>query len=172
MPTASGMLQGSPMRLALWLAIFSASAGIGAPPTAREYYEELKASGAIKSIWKYGGFEDNDQPSFKLMSKVGDIEAEAKKSGDIAAVQRMQGRENDLVFDPYNKGIEAGLQFFYQDKAESNSYSMTITSPFKGKITYTINWSTLRFRVLLVSSGKHVPQPLDVTGRCELIHPG
>jgi hypothetical protein len=159
------------MKFILCLAMYAAFAGMGASVTAREYYEELKASGGIKSMWKYACFEDNDQPSFKIMSKVSDIEADAKQSGDSAAVRTMQGRENDLVFDPYNKGIEAGLQFFEQDKADPNAYSRIIKSPFTGKITYTFNWNTLRFRVVVISSGKHVPAPLDLTGKCELIQP-
>jgi hypothetical protein len=158
------------MRLLLCLAMFSASAGVSAAPTAREYYEELKASGAIKPMWKYACFEDNDQPSFKLMSRVGDLKASAE-SGDTAAIQTMQGRENDLVFLPYNKGIEAGLQFFYYQRSEQNSYTEEITTPFKGKMTYTFNWSTLRFRLFVISSGKHVPPPLEITGKCEVIRP-
>jgi hypothetical protein len=159
------------MKLAVCIAILSAFAGLSAPLTAREYYEELRATGTIKSMWKYACFEDNDQPSFKLMSKVGDIKADAKRSGDTAAIQIMQGRENDLAFDPYNKGIEAGLQFFYQNKTEPNSYSRPINNPFNGEMTYTVNWSTLRFRLLVIPSGKHVPPSLDTTGKCELIHP-
>jgi hypothetical protein len=158
------------MKTVLFLFAYVAIAGLSGPLTAREYYEELKASGALAN-WKYACFDDRESPNFKVMLKVSDVIAEATQSGDKETVQAMHGRENDLVFQPYNKGIAAGLQTFEQDPSDSSAYSQTVQSPIKAKMTYTFNWATLRYRFIMFSTGKHVPPPLDITGKCELIRP-
>jgi hypothetical protein len=141
-------------------------------PTAREYYEELKASGTLhRNGDEYACFDDDDKPNFTIMAKVSDIIAKASERNDELTLQRMKGRENSLVVLPYNKGIAAELQIYDREGSNDSVYSRTIQYPFKAKITYTFTWATLRYRIEIASTGKHVPPPYFMTGKCELINP-
>jgi len=152
------------------------SSAPASPKTAREYFDELKAANAFNHIRdEYVCFdEDNSEPFFAVLARARDVGRMLKQVGDTAGAKRLEKSDfaNGLFVQMYNRGIGAGEQIYDSLSAEGTDFVDVFNSPFNGKMTYSINWDTGRYRraVYDTDHSKDVPA-LRFNGKCELIHP-
>jgi hypothetical protein len=159
--------------LAMLLAGAVLSPGQGQPRTARDYYNELKAANNFNRYKDtFVCFADDDAPSFSVMSRGSDIINEMKNTGlaPDKALLRMKGY---LYVETYYKGIGNEPVIFAPMGRDGTDWEMQFSSPFRGQIVYSINWTTGRFRqsVYALDQSKAIPAEQRY-GKCELIHPG
>jgi hypothetical protein len=144
-----------------------------ATPSARDYYYELKAANNF-SHYKdiYVCFRDDGVPSFAVMSKGSEIIEEMKKVGETPSKEVLQAK-NLLFVEIYYKGVPHAIQLFSPvAEKEGTDYDIQFKSPFHGRIIYSINWITGRYRMIVYALDNSKTLPADESsGKCELIHP-
>ena len=143
-----------------------------ATPSAREYYNELKAANNF-SHYKdiYVCFRDDDVPSFVVMGRGSDIIEEMKKVGEAPSKEILQAK-NFLFVETYYKGVSNKIELFSPVGKDGTDYDIEFKSPIHGRMVYSISWITGRYRMMLyaLDHSKTLPANED-SGKCELIHP-
>jgi S1-C subfamily serine protease len=146
------------------------------PQSARDYFSELKATNAFKSYRdEYACFDDgSSEPSFAVVAKASDVVRMMKKAGATANAHKLEQSEfkDSLFVQMYYKGVGSGEQIYDARGTEGTDFVIVFSSPIKGKMTYSINWATGRYRraVYALDHSETLPA-LEFSGKCELIHP-
>jgi S1-C subfamily serine protease len=146
------------------------------PQSARDYFNELKATNAFKSYRdEYACFDDgSSEPSFAVVAKASDVVRMMKKAGATANAHKLEQSafKDSLFVQMYYKGVGSGEQIYDATGTEGTDFVIVFSSPIKGKMTYSINWATGRYRraVYALEHSKTLPA-LEFSGKCELIHP-
>jgi hypothetical protein len=159
------------------------------PLSARDYYNELKAANNFNHYSDtYVCFRDDDSPSFAVISSGSDIIDEMRKAGhtpekemleskDLLFVQTyFKGVANTLIsYDPVpgKEGTAWDTEFGNAAASRNGTPTATPTKPLHGRIVYSINWKTGRYRMLIYALDYNKSVPADEgSGKCEVIHPG
>jgi hypothetical protein len=140
--------------------------------SARDYFNELKAANNF-SHYKdtFVCFSDDDNPGFAVISRGTDVLDEMRKAGVKPDKLMIQSR--DLLFvETYYKGISNDTAIYDPVGKSGTQWFGEFTSPMHGKIVYSFNWVTGRYRmsVYVLDRSQTVPAK-EVFGKCELIHP-
>lgn len=146
--------------------------------TAREYFTELKAANTFNHYKdEYVCFRDDDVPSFAVVAKIDDIIDHMKKSGETTGAKDLTAAKGGLIVETYYKGVSNKADIFDPAKRDDSlgntkDYSYEFAGKTPGKILYSINWATGRYRerVYMYQKSKAVPA-VEGSGKCELIHP-
>ena len=145
------------------------------PQSARDYFNELKATNAFKSYRdEYVCFDDgSSEPSFAVVARATDAVRMMKKAGATANAHKLEQSEfkDSLFVQMYYKGVGSGEQIYNASGTEGTDFVIVFSSPIKGKMTYSINWATGRYRraVYALDQSRTLPA-LEFSGKCELIH--
>jgi hypothetical protein len=152
--------------------------GVSKAQTAREYFNEMRAAHALNRYAdEYVCFADDSIPSFAVIAKVNDLIEDMKKRSDTDGVKTLAQAKNGLIVHSYYKGVESGEgQIFDRagsDSPEGSTYAYEFLKPFHGKASYSINWTTGRYRYQIFEVKPSYASPLsgERSGKCELIHP-
>jgi hypothetical protein len=121
---------------------------VASAQSARDYFEEIR-SAKTKDIAR--AMEANGEP--------------AKQSAHL---------EDHLIVHTFFKGVANDLQIFDKAKGPSDTeWSSDFAEPFHGRAVYMINWDTGRYRYLIFALDHSAQMPAaEVSGKCQLIHPG
>jgi hypothetical protein len=155
------------------MSAFATFAQVKAPLTARDYFNELKAANNFNhysDTWVC--FHDDDVPSFAVISRGGDIIDEMKKAGHTPEKAVLLAK-NELFVQTYFKGVANTLQPYDPVPGkEGTDWDIEFGKPLHGRIVYSINWATGRYRMLTyaLDSNKTLPAAQS-SGKCEPIHP-
>jgi hypothetical protein len=162
------------MRLAFFLTAFllpTMPLQAQTPMTAREYYEELKTANTfvhVKDV--YACFRDDDQPSFAVMARGSDVIDEMKRAG-VTPTKAVMAGKNELVVETFYKGVSNKTEIFDPVGTDGTDYDVQFDKPFHGRILYSINWATGRYRMMVYALDHRKALPAyEVSGRCEVIH--
>ncbi|MGI8958792.1 MAG: hypothetical protein ACR2IV_03320 [Bryobacteraceae bacterium] len=95
-----------------------------------------------------------------------------KKAG-VTPDKLMIQSKNLLVVETYYKGVSNKTELYEPVGKEGTDWDIQFNSPMHGKMLYSINWVTGRYRltVYLLDKSKIIPAAQKF-GKCELIHPG
>jgi hypothetical protein len=151
----------------------SSSAANDQPHSARDYYNELKAANNFNHYKDtFVCFSDGEAPSFAVASRGSDIIDEMKKAGvspDKVVVQS----KNLLFVETYYKGISNKTEVYEPVGKDGTDWEIQFNTPIRGRMLYSINWVTGRYRlsVYALDHSKTIPAA-QTFGKCELIHPG
>jgi hypothetical protein len=155
--------------MVLVAAIFSF--GQTTPRAARDYFTELREA---KQLNRYSDtfvcFADDDVPSFAVISRGSDIIDEMKKAG-VTLVETVLQAKHLLFVETYYKGVGNKTETFSPVGKEGTDWDLEFASPFHGRMLYSINWATGRYRlsVYILDRSKATPSEQRY-GKCELIH--
>jgi len=146
--------------------------------SARDYFKELKEANTLNHYKdEYVCFRDDNIPSFAVVAKIADIIEHMRKSGDQVGVKDLAAAKDGLIVETYYKGVGNGGNIFDIAKradpsGDSKDYSYEFGGKNPGKILYSINWATRRYRerVFIYQKSRTIPAS-EGSGRCELIHP-
>jgi hypothetical protein len=146
-------------------------------PTARDYFNELKAANTFNHYKdEYVCWRDDDVPTFAVIAKGSDVIGFMEKAGNTAAAKELAPAKDSLFVQTYYKGV-GSEEYIYdpvkKDTTDQNQdYSVSFKGPFPGKMVYSINWATGRYllRVYMFQKSKTLPAT-EGAGKCELIHP-
>jgi len=141
--------------------------------TARDYYNELKAANNFNHYSDtYVCFRDDDSPSFAVISRGSDIIQEMKDSGHTPEKAVLLAK-NELFVQTYYKGVANSLNPYDSVPGkEGTDWDIEFGKPLHGRIVYSINWKTGRYRMLTYALDSNKTLPADESsGKCELIHP-
>lgn len=163
------------MRLAIVVLVLMGAAAVFAqdkPLTARDYFNELKAANNFNrysDTWVC--FRDDDSPSFAVMSRGTDILDEMKKVGHTPEKPVLLAK-NELFVQTYFKGVANSLDPYDPVPGkEGTDWDIEFGKPLHGRIVYSINWKTGRYRMLTYALDYNKTQPAyESSGKCELIH--
>jgi hypothetical protein len=152
------------------------AAGVSAqgkePRTARDYFNELKAANSFnhyKDI--YVCFADDDAPSFAVVARGSDIIDEMKKAGAVPDRVVLQAKRL-LFLETYYKGISNKTEVYEPVGREGTDWDIEFNSPIHGRMLYSINWTTGRYRLSVYALDHSKTIPADQKfGKCEEIHP-
>lgn len=143
------------------------------PLTARDYYNELKAANNfIHYSDTYVCFRDDDSPSFAIISRGSDIIDEMKVAGHTPEKVVVQAK--DLLFvQTYFKGVANTMETYDPVVGKKGTdWEIEFGKPLHGKIVYSINWTTGRYRMMTYALDYNKTLPADEgSGKCEVIHP-
>ncbi len=152
---------------------FLCLANVAQAQTAREYFNELKAANALNRYSdEYVCFRDDDVPTFVVIARVSKIIEHMKKAGITPGKDILEAKD-DMFLQTYYKGVASGGGELYQQVPKTDSeYDIEFMKPLHGRIIYSINWLTGRYRYLLYDLDDSNTLPtLESSGKCELIHP-
>jgi hypothetical protein len=154
---------------------FSAFAQTNSPLTARDYFNELKAANSFSHYSDtFVCFMDNDTPAFAVISRGSDIIDEMKSAGASANKLKTMLPVKSLLFvEKYYKGVGGKMEEYEPVGKDGTEWDAEFTSPFHGRMRYSINWTTGRYRfsVYALDRSKTLAASENF-GKCELIHPG
>ena len=164
------------MRLALFVLALMAAPVLAqhkAPQTARDYFNELKAANNFNHYKDtFVCFrDDDDTPSFAVISRGTDIIQEMKEAG--APLTKTVLQTKDLLFvETYYKGVSNKTEVYEPVGKDGTDWDIEFGSPLHGRMLYTINWTTGRYRlsVFALDHSKTIPA-YESFGKCEVIHP-
>jgi hypothetical protein len=148
--------------------------------TARDYYNELKASNdSSRALDQYRDefvcfADDAKAPSFAIIAKAADIIKMMKDAGNTAEAAKMeQTRFKDALYvQKYSKGVPSQELIFSPVGTDDTEFVAFFDTPFHGKMEYTFTWATGRYRLQVSATGQRKPPPpVVIYGKCELIHP-
>ena len=147
--------------------------GVAEAQTAREYFKELKEANAFNHYKdEYVCFRDDEVPSFIVAARGDHILEHMRKTGVTPGKETLQAKD-DLFVQSYHKGVanSEGELYMHVPKTESD-YEIEFMKPLHGRIVYSINWLTGRYRYMLydLDHSKTLPA-YEGAGKCELIHP-
>lgn len=166
------------MKLTVMLAVLvlSASSALAQdkpPQTARDYFNELKAANNFNHFSDtFVCFRDDDKPSFAVISRGTDIIDEMKQAGHTPEKAVLLAK-NELFVQTYYKGVANTLDPYDPVPGkEGTDWDIEFGKPLHGRIVYSINWKTGRYRMLTyaLNYNKMVPAG-ESSGKCEPIHP-
>jgi len=165
------------MRLAVAALVLVSSAAVSAqqgkePRTAHDYFNELKAANNFNHYKDtYVCFADDDAPSFAVIARGSDIIDEMKKVGAVPDKSVLQAKSL-LFVETYYKGVSNKTQVYEPVGKEGADWGIEFNSPIHGRMLYSINWTTGRYRLMVyaLDSSKTVPAD-EKSGKCEVIHP-
>lgn len=144
------------------------------PMTARDYFNELKAANQFNHYSDtFVCFRDDDSPSFAVISRGSDIIDEMKQAGHTPEKAVLTAK-NELFVQTYFKGVANSLvPYDPVPGKEGTDWDVEFGKPLHGRIVYSINWKTGRYRMLtyVLDYNKNVPAD-ESSGKCEPIHPG
>lgn len=146
------------------------------PKTAQDYFDELKSTNTLDRYQdEYVCFDDDDpEPSFAIVARARDVIRMMKKAGNPSQARKLEQSsiKDGLFVQGYYKGVPAAMQVYDGTGADGTDFMIAFDSPFKGKMTYSINWATDRYHrtVYDFSASKTMPS-LEFFGKCQLIHP-
>jgi hypothetical protein len=141
--------------------------------TARDYFKELKSANNF-SHYKdiYVCFKDDDVPSFVVIARGSDVIDEMKKAGEppdsaLSKVAKV------LFVEGYYKGVITQKTEMYDPVGtDGTDWDIEFHKPFHGRMLYSINWVTGRYREQVYDLDKNKDVALaEGSGKCELIHP-
>lgn len=146
--------------------------------SARGYFKELKQANAFNHYGdEYVCFRDDDVPSFAVVAKIDDIIDRMKTAGNKAGVKDLEKAKGGLTVETYYKGVSNGTDVFDArerdvQSGDSKDYSYKFAAKNPGKILYSINWATGRYRlrIFMYQKSRTIPA-VEGSGKCELIHP-
>jgi hypothetical protein len=139
--------------------------------TARDYYKELRDAGGLNRYKdEYACFADgDDNQMFMLVAKVSDTIAAMKDAHEDHGAEVLESYKKSILIAYVTKGVE-GRQWVFEP--EDSDYSMVFETPYPGKMKYSANWTTGRYRLQVYDKRKSTVNPvMEDTGKCELIHP-
>lgn len=140
--------------------------------TARDYYNELKAANNFNHYSDtYVCFRDDDSPSFAIISRGSDIIDEMKEAGHTPEKAVVQAK--DLLFvQTYFKGVANEMEPYDPVVGKAGTdWEIEFGKPLHGKMIYSINWATGRYRLQIYDLDHNKTLPADeVSGKCEVIH--
>lgn len=150
--------------------------------TAREYFSELKDARAFNQYNdEYVCFRDDDVPSFVVLAKVDDMMDHMRKMGNVEWIEDginiLSQFKDGLMVENYRKGVSGGRNVFEVANsgrafANRKDYSYEYAGDTPGKIVYSINWVTGRYRLKVYAYEKSKVLPAaEVTGKCEQLLP-
>jgi hypothetical protein len=100
-----------------------------------------------------------------------DVIQEMKGAGQPPDKVMLQG-EKFLFLESFYKGVSNDTQMFDPVGADGTNWQYEFPKPFHGKMLYTINWTTGRYRQRLFNLDQSTDLPAaEGSGKCELIHP-
>jgi S1-C subfamily serine protease len=151
------------------------SAVSAVPQSARDYFNELKATNLLNRYSdEYVCFDDSNIPSFTIIAKAADAIQKMKKAGATAEAKKWEQSQfkDSLFVQKYYKGVGAGEHIYDAEGTEGTGFMIVFESPLNVKEIYSINWATGRFHDMAydLEQSKTVPA-IDYFGKCELIHP-
>ena len=141
------------------------------PRSARDYYNELKTANSFNRYKDtFVCFSDDDNPGFAVISRGSDVINEMKKAG-VSPEKTILQWKNLLFVETYYKGVSNEAQVYGPLGNDGTQWSIEFSSPLHGRIIYSINWATGRYRMSMyaLDLSKAVPAK-QVFGKCELIH--
>ena len=154
------------------------------PRTARDYFEELRAAGQFNHYTdKYVCFPQDEAttPTFRIVSANADV-IEAIKNDDKPIIREKAGilrtleKAGDVLWvQTFNRGVSNNESPDPFDKMENDPgyYRDFTKDPIKhGRIVFSINWSTGRYRFKVYDLDYSVVPAMEMPGKCELIHDG
>jgi hypothetical protein len=141
------------------------------PRTARDYFVELRDA---KQLNRYADtfvcFAENDVPSFAVISRGSDIIDEMKKAGVTPDKTVLQAKDL-LVVETYYKGVSNKTEIFSPVGSDGTEWDLEFASPFHGRMLYSINWATGRYRLSIYILDRSKATPAEQRyGKCESIH--
>ncbi len=155
------------------LAVGPLSAQDKTPLTARNYFDELKTANEFKrykDTWVCFR-DDDDTPSFDVISRGSDVIDEMKQAGEPLTKTVLEAK--DLLFvETYYKGVSNKTQVYEPVGKDGTDWDIEFGAPIHGRMLYSINWTTGRYRlsVFALDKSKTIPA-YSGSGKCELIHP-
>jgi len=156
------------------LALMSAASSLAqnTPRTARDYYNELKAANNFNHYKDtFVCFSDDDTPSFAVISRGSDINEEMKEAGAVPDKTVLQAR-NLLFVETYYEGVSNKTVVYVPVGRDGTDWDIEFNSPIHGRMLYSINWTTGRYRLSVYALDRSKTIPTAQTfGKCELIHP-
>lgn len=165
------------MRLAVAALVLLSVATVSAqqgkePRTARDYFNELKAANNFNHYKDtYVCFADDDVPSFAVIARGSDIIDEMKKVGAVPDKSVLQAT-SFLFVETYYKGVSNKTQIYEPVGREGTDWDIEFRSPIHGRMLYSINWTTGRYRLMVYALDHSKTMPADdKSGKCEVIHP-
>jgi hypothetical protein len=95
------------------------------------------------------------------------------KNGDVGGVKTLAAAKNCLLVQSYYKGVKSeDVQIFDSSGNDGSEYALEFRKPFHGKGTYSINWTTGRYRFQIYDLNRSsYASSSERSGKCELIHP-
>lgn len=141
--------------------------------SARDYFNELRAANQLNRFSDtYVCLADDDVPSFAVISRGSDIIDEMRHAGTKLTKEVLAAKKL-LFVQIYFKGVPNETEIYEPVGAEGTDWNALFDRPFKGKIVYSINWATGRYRMRVYSLTHSSAVPAaERSGKCELIHPG
>jgi len=142
------------------------------PLPARGYYDELKAANQFDHYSDtYVCFRDDHSPSFAIISRGSDIIDEMEEAGHAPSKAVMQAK-NQLFVQTYFKGVASPFQKYAPVAGSAGiDWEIEFRKPFHGKMVYSIDWATGRYRRRMYALDVNKELPADyISGKCELIH--
>jgi len=160
----------------LFIALFMLPASVSAQ-SARAYFKELKEANTFNHYKdEYVCFRDDDSPGFVVVATIGDVMEHMKKAGETAGVKDLAHAKDGLIVETYYKGVSSGTNIFEIGKRDTPSsdtkdYSYEFAGEHPGKVLYSINWATGRYReqVFMYEKSRTI-SAAEGSGKCELIH--
>ena len=139
--------------------------------TAHDYFIELREA---KQLNRYSDtfvcFADDDVPSFAVISRGSDIIDEMKKAGVTPDKTVLQAK-NLLFVETYYKGVSNKTEIFSPVGKDGTDWDLEFASPLHGRMLYSINWTTGRYRLSVYALDRSKAIPAEQRyGKCELIH--
>jgi hypothetical protein len=152
----------------------SAQTASGSPqPKGRDYFNELRDANGFNHYGdEYVCFPDEDKGNFAVIAKSKDIDKMMAANNTVGAKQKPLG-DDTLAVQTYSKGVASGTQLYDKmDKDSDGKWGIEFKAPFHGKMVYSVNWTTGRYRlqVFALDHSKTLPA-YEMSGKCELIHP-
>jgi hypothetical protein len=139
--------------------------------SARDYYNELRSAGALNHyVDEYACFSDEEHGTFVVMSKGKAMLQRMRELGNEDGAKAMSEGKNLLFVQSYNHGVANDLLMYDPDDPTGSNFSVTFEKPFHGKMAYSINWTTGRYKLQLSYLDLKLPAIIGY-GKCELIHP-
>jgi hypothetical protein len=141
---------------------------------ARRYFAEMRDANAFNRYPdKYVCFRDDNVPSFVIVSTIEDMVDAATRSGDKETARTFAKTGDGLMVHTYYKGVASDDGILY-GKIRNGEYQRELDMPTHQHIpvAYDINWKTGRYLFKVYPPGRSkTSQAMEVSGRCELIHP-
>jgi hypothetical protein len=159
--------------ISLAFLMFSVASSTSAQ-TARDYFNELKVANEFNRYKdEYVCFRDDDVPSFDVVARGSTIIEHMKKAGQTPGKETLAFKDG-LFVQTYTKGVAISGGEVYEGIGKSGTdFEVVFMKPLHGKIVYSFNWLTGRYRWVLYDLDRNKILPAqNRSGKCELIHPG
>jgi hypothetical protein len=152
--------------------------GMGWGQSSRQYYDELyKAGGLDRLATQYACFPDEEKGVFKIFSTSEYIRDGMKMTGyyrKLTPAERRDLAKGFLYARTYDHGTANKPEYYEKEADDSYVLKGDLKSwpGFSLRVTYRLNWATLRYHQILETFKKGSPTPTqrrESYGRCEVI---